>query len=107
MANEARLRYDTFQLRAAPDGVTHLDPVKLPEVVAIGMDPLVEMIKGVWPLGGPHCEVSQDKRHIHVTTPEAEFDYHFVRAEQDTAGWYFLFRLTHTDDTYQAFLAGH
>ena len=107
MANEARLAYGTFQLRAAPDGVIHLDPVELPEVVAIGADAMIEMLKGIWPLGGPHCEVTHQGKRVHVTTPEAQFTYEHFRTEQDKAGYYFLFRLTYTDNTYRAFLAGN
>jgi hypothetical protein len=106
MANEARLRYGTFRLRAAPDGVIHLDPVELPEVVAIGSDAMLEMLKGVWPLGGPHCDVRRSGRRIHVVTPEAVFTYDHIATKTDTAGPYFLFRLTYTNDTYRAFLAG-
>lgn len=107
MANEARLRYGTFDL-GSPDvgGVVHLRS-ELPEVVAVGTDAMLEMIKGIWPLGGPHCEVAMDRRppRFHVVTPECEFTYEHLRTEKDTAGWYFLFRLVYTSDGYQTFLA--
>ena len=109
MANEARLRYGTFSLRAAPDGVVHLEG-DLPEVIALGTDAWVEFVNEVWPLGGPHAEatiVAQGQARLHVVTPEAQFTYEFVRVERDTAGWYLVMRLTFTDSTYRAFLAGH
>lgn len=109
MANEARLRYGTFSLRAAPDGVVHLEG-DLPEVIALGIDAWVEFRTEVWPLGGPHAEASipaPGSARLHVVTPEAQFTYEQVRMEQDTAGWYLVMRLTFTDNTYRAFLAGH
>lgn len=100
-----RTRYGTFHLGSdTPQGLVHLRS-ELPEVIAVGTDAMLEMIKGVWPLGGPHCEVSGDRRTFMVTTPEAEFTYGHVRTESDSAGWYFLFKLVHTSDTYQEFLA--
>jgi hypothetical protein len=70
----------------------------LPEVVAIGTDALSEMIRGVWPLGGPHCEVRTlpAPSRFNVVTPECEFTYGHLRTERDTAGWYFLFKLVYT-----------
>lgn len=109
MANEARLRYGTFSLRAAPDGVVHLEG-DLPEVIALGTDAWVEFVNEIWPLGGPHAQariVSQGKAWLHVVTPEAEFTYDYLRVEKDTAGWYLVMRLTHTNRTYAEFLAEH
>jgi hypothetical protein len=103
----ARTRYGTFHLGSdTPQGLVHLRS-DLPEVVAIGQEAMTEMIKGIWPLGGPHCEVSLHARppHFHITTPECEFTYQHLRTEKDTAGWYFLCRLVYTSDTYQEFLA--
>jgi hypothetical protein len=105
MADPARLRYGTFDL-GSPEvgGVVHLRS-DLPEVVAIGMDALVEIIRGEWPLGGPHAEMNMATKRLHVVTPECEFTYEHIRAEYDSAGWYFLFRLVYTSSTYQEFLA--
>jgi len=105
MAGEARLRYPTFQLRADPQGVVHLDPVKLPEVIAMGIDAWVEFRKEIWPLGGAHATIP-GKGRLHVVTPEAEFEYETLRIEKDTAGWYLVMRLTYTDATYRAFIDG-
>lgn len=108
MSGEARLKYGTFTLGGAElgDGVVHLRS-PLPEVVAIGMDALVEFIKGVPPLGGPHAEMSAVTKRLTVTTPEATFAYEHIRPERDSAGWYFLFKLVETSDGYQEFLASH
>lgn len=107
-----RTRYGAFTLGSdTPQGLVHLRS-ELPEIVAIGTDAMLEMMNGVWPLGGPHCEVRVDPlgvlngtSRIHVTTPECEFTYEHVRTEHDSAGWYFLFKLVYTSDTYQEFLA--
>jgi hypothetical protein len=106
MANEARLKYGTFTLGGAElgDGVVHLRS-DLPEVVAIGMDALVEFMRAIPPLGGPHAEWNMPAKRLHVVTPECQFTYEHLRTERDTAGWYFLFRLVYTSDGYQEFLA--
>jgi hypothetical protein len=105
VARPARTRYGTFHLGSdTPQGLVHLRS-ELPEVIAIGKDAMLEMIKGVWPLGGPATEVSTDRKRVHVTTPECEFTYEHIRTERDTAGWYFLFKLVYTSDTYQEFLS--
>lgn len=107
MARPTRTRYGTFTLGGAElgDGVVHLRS-DLPEVVAIGMDALVEFMKAVPPLGGPHAEWQAGLKRLHVVTPECEFTYEHLNTLQDSDGWYFLFRLVWTSDTYQAFLAG-
>ena len=94
MAGEARLKYSTVQLRADPEGIVHLDPVVLPDIIAVGIDVWVEFRNEVWPLGGPHAEITA-KGRLHVVTPEAEFTYQHVRTEKDTAGWYFVMLLTY------------
>lgn len=102
-----RLKYGTFALGTDSligEGVVHLRS-ELPEVVAIGMDALVEFMRGIPPMGGPHAEMNLDTKRLNIVTPEAEFTYEHIRPESDIQGWYFLFRLIYTSPNYQAFLA--
>jgi hypothetical protein len=106
LSRPARTRYGTFTLGGAElgDGIVHLRS-DLPEVVAIGHDALVEFMKQIPPLGGPHAEMNMTTKRLHVVTPEAEFTYEHIQPERDSEGWYFLFRLVWTSSTYQEFLA--
>jgi hypothetical protein len=103
-----RLRYGTFDLGSeTPGGIVHLRSA-LPEIVAIGHDALMEMRMGVWPLGGPHCDVQPpsemgDAARLHVVTPECEFTYELVSTQRDSAGWYFLFRRVYVSTAYHTF----
>lgn len=98
-----RLRYGTFDLGSeTPGGIVHLRSA-LPEIVAIGMDAMLEMIKGVWPLGGPHCEWNPQTLRLHIVTPECEFTYAHASTERDSAGCYFLFRRVYVSTAYHAF----
>lgn len=105
MPRPARTRYGTFTLGGAElgDGIVHLRS-SLPEVVAIGMDALVEIMNGTPPLGGPHAEMNMHTKRLHVVTPECEFTYEHLRTEQDAEGWYFLFRLVYTSSAYAAWV---
>lgn len=105
-----RTQYGTFTLHGTPDGVVHLQG-ELPEVVAVGHDALRQFWRQEPPLGGPHAELKMPAGGhdavLHVTTPEAVFTYERFQLAQDKDGPYHLMRLTFTDSTYHAFLAGH
>lgn len=104
-----RRRYGTFHIGddGSGDNVIHLKS-ELPEVVAIGIEAWQEFrtgLAGPGMLGGPHAEITA-KGRLHIVTPEAEFTYQVFETCQDSNGWYFLARLTHTNSTYAEFLAG-
>lgn len=93
-----RNSYGTFSLGSPPnDPVVHLRS-ELPEIVAIGMDVIVDFIRETPPLGGPHAEMNLTTKRLHIVTPESEFTYEHVRPEHDMWGWYFVFKLVHSSN---------
>jgi hypothetical protein len=103
-----RCRYGTFTLHGDAQGVVHLQG-NLPEVVAIGYDPMLSFFRNEPPLGGPHAEIRKHNTEpvqLHITTPEAEFTYTHLDTKTDEQGVYFLMRLTYSSASYHAYLAG-
>lgn len=97
-----RTRYGGFELGAGPDGIVHLKS-RLPEVVAIGDDVLVDFIRGELP-GGPHATMNTTTRMLHIVTPECEFTYECLHPERDVHGWFFLFKRVYVSSAYPAWL---
>lgn len=95
----SRTRWGGFVLGAGPDGIVHLQSV-LPEVVAIGMDVLVDFIRGTPPLGGAHVDMNVTTRILHVDTPECSFTYCCEKPLQDDQGWFFLFKRVYVSSGY-------
>lgn len=98
-----RLSYGSFTIGAGKDGVVHLQS-ELPDVVAIGMEPLVDFIRGNPPMGGPHVEMNVQTRILHFDTPECSFTYECLRPEQDSEGWFFLFKRVYVSSAYPQWL---
>lgn len=99
-----RTKYGGFVLSGDADGIVHLDSA-LPEVVAIGMEVLVDFIKGTPPLGGAHVDMNVTTRILHIDTPECIFTYECMRPETDSQGWYFLFRRIYVSAAYATWIA--
>lgn len=104
MTRPARLKYATFTLRGDAQGIVHLDS-ELPEVVAIGMDVIVDFIRKTPPLGGEHAEMNTGTRLLHIDTPECSFTYECIRPEYDTEGWFFLFKRVYVSSAYAGWVA--
>lgn len=104
MPRPARLKYATFTLHGDAQGIVHLDS-ELPEVVAIGMDVIVDFIRQTPPLGGPHAEMNTQTRLLNIDTPECRFTYECIRPEYDTEGWFFLFKRVYVSSGYAAWVA--
>jgi hypothetical protein len=102
----ARTRYGTFSLGSEQiGGLVHLRSA-LPEVIALGIDAWMEILRGEWPLGGPHAELQaaiDGPTRLHVVTPECEFTYEVMSRELDSAGPYALMRRVFVSTAYHAF----
>lgn len=105
--NPERMRWPTITLRGDAQGIVHLES-ELPEVIAMGIEAVLEFKDGKFPLGGPHAEFKPatafQVARLHVVTPECEFTYEFLDQRDDKAGRYYLLRRTYVSSGYAAWV---